>query len=152
MTTLEDLYAQQGQSPWLDNLRRDYLSGGRLQELVDQGIRGVTSNPTIFAKAIEGEDDYDEQFRELLQTHTVTECLLGARHHRHHRRPRGAAAGPRLLGRRRRLRLARGGTGAGPRHGRHGDGGPGPARADRPAQPLREDPGHGRGGAARSGP
>ena len=53
MTKLHDLYEQQGQSPWLDNLRRDYLSGGRLAELVDEGIRGVTSNPTIFAKAIE---------------------------------------------------------------------------------------------------
>jgi transaldolase len=74
MTTLEDLYAQQGQSPWLDNLRRDYLSGGKLQGLVDEGIRGVTSNPTIFAKAIEGEDDYDEQFKKLLDKHTVTEC------------------------------------------------------------------------------
>ena len=40
--------------------------GGRLAELVAQGIRGVTSNPTIFAKAIAGEDDYDEQFRSLV--------------------------------------------------------------------------------------
>jgi transaldolase len=72
MTKLTDLYAQQGQSPWLDNLRRDYLREGKLQALVDQGIRGVTSNPTIFAKAIEGVDDYDEQFAELLQHHDVT--------------------------------------------------------------------------------
>ena len=71
MSTLHDLYEQQGQSPWLDNLRRDYLRGGRLAELVDQGIRGVTSNPTIFAKAIEGGSDYDEQFADLLATHTV---------------------------------------------------------------------------------
>ena len=66
MTKLHDLYEQQGQSPWLDNLRRDYLTEGKLQTLVDQGIRGVTSNPTIFAKAIEGVDDYDEQFAKLL--------------------------------------------------------------------------------------
>jgi transaldolase len=71
MTTLDDLYAQQGQSPWLDNLRRDYLAQGKLQKLVDQGIRGVTSNPTIFAKAIEGVADYDEQFKSLLESHTV---------------------------------------------------------------------------------
>ena len=38
MTKLQDLYAQQGQSPWLDNLRRDYVRGGRLQELVDEGL------------------------------------------------------------------------------------------------------------------
>jgi transaldolase len=74
MTTLQDLYARQGQSPWLDNLRRDYLTGGKLQDLVDQGIRGVTSNPTIFAKAIESGDYYDEQFAKLLEKHPVTEC------------------------------------------------------------------------------
>ncbi|MCK4176615.1 transaldolase family protein, partial [Aciditerrimonas ferrireducens] len=71
MTKLHDLYDRCGQSPWLDNLRRDYVRGGRLAELVDQGVRGVTSNPTIFAKAIEGEDDYDEQFRQLLADHDV---------------------------------------------------------------------------------
>jgi transaldolase len=70
-TRLHDLYDRCGQSPWLDNLRRDYIRGGRLAELVDQGVRGVTSNPTIFAKAIEGEDDYDEQFRSLLADHDV---------------------------------------------------------------------------------
>jgi len=74
MTKLHDLYGQQGQSPWLDNLRRDYLRGGRLAELVDEGIRGVTSNPTIFAKAIESADDYDEQFTGLLTSHTVEEA------------------------------------------------------------------------------
>ena len=74
MTRLNDLYTQQGQSPWLDNLRRDYLTEGKLQKLVDQGIRGVTSNPTIFAKAIEGGDYYDEQFSKLLENHGVTEC------------------------------------------------------------------------------
>jgi transaldolase len=74
MTKLHDLYEHQGQSPWLDNLRRDYLRGGRLAELVDEGIRGVTSNPTIFAKAIEGGTDYDEQFDQLLKNHTVEEA------------------------------------------------------------------------------
>jgi len=74
MTKLHDLYEQQGQSPWLDNLRRDYLRGGHLAELVDEGIRGVTSNPTIFAKAIESGHDYDEQFGGLLASHTVEEA------------------------------------------------------------------------------
>jgi transaldolase len=74
MTKLHDVYEQQGQSPWLDNLRRDYLRGGRLAQYVDQGIRGVTSNPTIFAKAIEGGTDYDEQFGQLLASHTVEEA------------------------------------------------------------------------------
>src|SRR5205807_1537660 len=66
MTKLQDLYTQQGQSPWLDNLKRGYLKSGQLQRLVDNGIRGVTSNPTIFQKAISGSDDYDEQFRQLI--------------------------------------------------------------------------------------
>ncbi|MHB8681082.1 MAG: transaldolase [Acidimicrobiales bacterium] len=74
MTKLHDLYEQQRQSPWLDNLRRDYLRNGHLAELVDKGIRGVTSNPTIFAKAIEAGSDYDEQFRDLLATRSVEEA------------------------------------------------------------------------------
>jgi transaldolase len=74
MTRLHDLYEHQGQSPWLDNLRRDYLRGGHLQELVDTGIRGVTSNPTIFAKAIESGTDYDEQFADLLSSKSVEQA------------------------------------------------------------------------------
>lgn len=67
MTKLHDLYEQQGQSPWLDNLRRGWLTGGQLQEWVDQGIRGITSNPSIFQKAIADSADYDEQFSELVE-------------------------------------------------------------------------------------
>jgi len=74
MTKLHDLYRAEGQSPWLDNLRRDWLVGGRLADLVSQGIRGVTSNPTIFYKAIAGENDYDEQFRGLLTDHTIEQA------------------------------------------------------------------------------
>jgi transaldolase len=65
VNTLQDLYARQGQSPWLDNLRRDWLQDGTLADLVAKGIRGVTSNPTIFAKAIAGQDTYDDDFRRL---------------------------------------------------------------------------------------
>jgi transaldolase len=51
-----------GQSPWYDNLARPLLSGGGLQELItDDGIRGVTSNPTILDKAIDAGEGYDEQ-------------------------------------------------------------------------------------------
>jgi transaldolase len=71
MTRLNDLYDVGGQSPWLDNLRRDWLRGGQLADLVQQGVRGVTSNPTIFANAISGQDTYDEQFRGLMKDHTV---------------------------------------------------------------------------------
>ena len=50
-----------GQSPWYDNLARPLLTGGGLQQLVDDdGIRGVTSNPTILDKAIGAGDGYDD--------------------------------------------------------------------------------------------
>jgi transaldolase len=62
MSSLQRLYDEQGQSPWLDNLTRTYLRDGTLGRLVADGIRGVTANPTIFARAIEGSDAYDEQF------------------------------------------------------------------------------------------
>ena len=65
MSKLHRLYAEQGQSPWLDNLTRGYLHDGTLARMVADGIRGVTANPTIFAKAIEGSADYDEQFASL---------------------------------------------------------------------------------------
>jgi transaldolase len=67
MSRLKNLYAEQGQSPWLDNLKRGYLTGGTLRGLVKSGIRGLTSNPTIFQKAIQGSADYDEQQRELVR-------------------------------------------------------------------------------------
>lgn len=64
MTRLTDLYDQYQQSPWLDNLRRGYITSGELQRWIDRGVRGITSNPSIFQKAIEKADDYDDQFRE----------------------------------------------------------------------------------------
>ena len=51
-----------GQSPWLDNLQRSYITSGKLSELISSGVRGLTSNPTIFQKAIQGSADYDDQF------------------------------------------------------------------------------------------
>ena len=71
MTRLQDLYDIGGQSPWLDNLRRDWLERGQLADLIDAGVRGITSNPTIFANAISGQDTYDDQFRALMKDHTV---------------------------------------------------------------------------------
>jgi transaldolase len=71
MTMLHQLYQEQGQSPWIDNLKRSYLTTGELQRLVDEGIRGVTSNPTIFQKAIAGSADYDDEFRRLAGSMSV---------------------------------------------------------------------------------
>jgi transaldolase len=65
MTKLQQLYDEQGQSPWLDNLRRGWITSGELERWVAGGVRGITSNPSIFQKAIEGNGDYDEQLRDL---------------------------------------------------------------------------------------
>lgn len=54
-----------GQSPWLDHIDRRMLEDGSLADMVGQGLRGVTSNPTIFAKALDS-DAYDAQIREVL--------------------------------------------------------------------------------------
>src|SRR5947209_3275375 len=55
-----------GQSVWLDNLRRSMFASGELQRLIDQGLRGMTSNPTIFEQAIGTGNDYDEQLSSLI--------------------------------------------------------------------------------------
>jgi transaldolase len=55
-----------GQSPWLDNLRRGWLTSGELARWIEGGIRGLTSNPSIFQKAISSGADYDEQFGDLV--------------------------------------------------------------------------------------
>ena len=70
-TRLNELFEAQDQSPWIDDLKRSYLTTGRLEELVSLGIRGMTSNPTIFQKAIAGSADYDDQFRTLADELTV---------------------------------------------------------------------------------
>ena len=74
MTRLQQLFEEQGQSPWLDNIQRGYLTHGELARYVEAGIRGVTSNPTIFQKAIAGHTDYDEQFQTLVKSHESIEA------------------------------------------------------------------------------
>jgi len=64
VTKLHDLFTLEGQSPWLDNLRREDLQSGHLQDLINRGVRGVTSNPTIFHKSITGSSAYDSQIAE----------------------------------------------------------------------------------------
>ena len=66
MSKLHDLYYEYGQSPWLDNLRRGWLTGGELARWVERGVRGITSNPTIFQKAMASSDEYDDQFGDLV--------------------------------------------------------------------------------------
>lgn len=62
MTRLQQLFTEQGQSPWLDNLRRGWITSGELEGWVSRGVRGLTSNPSIFTNAILGSEDYDEEF------------------------------------------------------------------------------------------
>jgi transaldolase len=65
MSKFHDLY-EHGQSVWFDYIRRDMLGSGELAGLIEEGIRGLTSNPTIFQKAIASSDQYDAQLREAL--------------------------------------------------------------------------------------
>lgn len=65
MNHLRRLHSEFGQSPWLDNLRRGWITSGQLAAIRDRGVRGLTSNPTIFQKAIQGSSDYDSQFETL---------------------------------------------------------------------------------------
>lgn len=55
-----------GQSIWYDNLSRDVLNSGELKSLISQGVSGLTSNPTIFEKAISGSSYYDVQIQDLV--------------------------------------------------------------------------------------
>ena len=58
---------QLGQSIWYDNISRGVITRGELKKMVDEGLSGVTSNPTIFDKAISGSKDYDEQIRDIVE-------------------------------------------------------------------------------------
>ncbi|MGQ9667991.1 MAG: transaldolase, partial [Anaerolineae bacterium] len=79
MSKLQEL-AQLGQSIWLDYIRRSFIQSGDFATLIAQGLRGVTSNPTIFEKAIAGSNDYDDAIRARLNAgkpvQSVTEELF----------------------------------------------------------------------------
>jgi transaldolase len=74
MTRLNALYSEGGQSPWIDDLHREWLGDGHLKSLVDQGVRGITSNPTIFAKAISESTTYDAQLFDLVPSHSIDDA------------------------------------------------------------------------------
>lgn len=63
MTSIEQLN-QLGQSVWYDNIQRGLIDSGALAELIAKGVSGITSNPTIFEKAIGGSHDYDQAIRD----------------------------------------------------------------------------------------
>ena len=57
-----------GQVAWLDFLARGFIAKGDLKKLIDEdGLRGVTSNPSIFEKAIDSSDEYDSDIQSALQ-------------------------------------------------------------------------------------
>jgi transaldolase len=66
MNRLQEL-RNAGVSIWLDTLSRDLLASGDFERLVERGVTGATSNPTIFAKAITASDAYDDQLREAYE-------------------------------------------------------------------------------------
>src|ERR1700685_3044308 len=65
MATPLKALAEHGQSPWIDFLSRSFVRDGDLAGLIDEGILGLTSNPTIFQKAVSDGNPYDAQLREL---------------------------------------------------------------------------------------
>ena len=133
-----------GQSVWIDFLSRQMLQSGELARMMEEdAVVGVTSNPTIFQKAIAEGDAYDEQLREVLaEEDDPKEVFLRARDRRTSRTPATCCAP-----------VWDGGDGqdgyvsieVDPNlaYDTHGDDrrGAAPARAGRPAELLREDPG-----------
>jgi len=70
MNPVKALWTEHGQAAWLDYIERDLLTGGGLERLVtEDGIRGVTSNPSIFKAAITGSGSYDADIDAFLEAH-----------------------------------------------------------------------------------
>ena len=136
-----------GTSVWLDQLRRSMIESGELQRMVEEdSLRGVTSNPAIFEKAILGSPDYDAELESLAREG------LSAREVYRRMAVRDVQAACdvlrpvlRRVGRPGRLRLARGGAAAGPRHRGHARAGAPVLGAGRPPQRDGQDPRHRRG-------
>ena len=147
MNPLHELSAA-GQSPWLDSVRRTLITSGELQRLIDDGITGVTSNPSIFGKAIGGSTDYDEEVAriasdggdldplEVFETLAIVDIQMAA-----------DVLRPALRRHRRagRVRELRGRAAAGARHRRDDRGRPAPLGTDRPPERDDQGPGHPRG-------
>ena len=137
---LQQLSAR-GQSVWIDYLSRDLLETGELKRMMDEdAVVGVTSNPTIFQKALSQGNAYDEQLKTLEHKGDAKEIFLHLAVARRRERARPARARARAE-RAGRVRVDRGRPDPRLRHEgdlRRGDP---PARVDRPAEPLRQDSG-----------
>jgi len=75
MNNLQRLSDTFEQSPWLDNLSRDLLQNGGIQQYIDNGIKGLTSNPTILENAITHSSLYDQQIKDLAAQGLDTESI-----------------------------------------------------------------------------
>ncbi len=141
-TRLQQL-SDAGVSVWIDSLSREMLDSGELARLVaDDSVTGVTSNPSIFQKALASGDRYDAQLREVTTGDVrPRRDLLPPRDGRHPRRLRRDAARLRAHGGARRLGLARGRSDPRLRPRAHLRAGTALREGGRPAQPLRQDPG-----------
>ena len=145
-TPLQQL-GEHGQSVWLDFISRDLVTSGELERRVaDENVTGMTSNPTIFQKAIAEGSLYDDQIRELIESgvddpkDVFTELAITDIQHAAdilrpvHERTSG----------RRRLRQPRGTAVAVARHRRNRRDGEDALGAGRPSQPHDQDPGDAR--------
>jgi transaldolase / glucose-6-phosphate isomerase len=77
-TTAQRASTEFGQSIWYDNVQRGLLSSGEFKSLIARGVRGCTSNPTIFDKAIGGSKDYDAAIQKLLATDASVDDIYHA--------------------------------------------------------------------------
>ena len=68
--------AELGQAVWLDQISRDMIDDGEIQSLVDSGVRGITTNPTIFDGAIAGSDVYDDRLAEFAKDGSPPEVIF----------------------------------------------------------------------------
>ena len=139
---LHELF-EAGVSPWIDSVSREMLETGELARLMkEDAVVGVTSNPTIFQKALSTGDWYDEQLGELLKTEDdPTEIFLQLAMEDIRRACDLMQPGLGADGRRRRLRLDRGRPDARLRPRGDVRAGDPAARGGRQAEPVREDPG-----------
>ena len=106
---IKQLFREEGQSAWQDDISRDMLNEGSIRTAIEEtGIRGLTSNPTIFEKAIAAGTAYDEEIAGLLErdldAHAIFETRGGPRYPGRHR---SLPADLRVVRRRRRIRLDR---------------------------------------------
>ena len=75
MNRIQQLHSY-GQSIWLDFIERSMVQSGELQRLVDEGITGVTSNPTIFQQAISKSAAYSDDLRQLSTSNRTTKEIF----------------------------------------------------------------------------